>query len=591
MSDSEIEASNNVGRDALGIVVFALATFASISVGMSIWRPAEAPSSAMARAVVAGVDAIGVAPLLGFTLGLALLGAGTWLFSRSASLRDFAGLLGCALGLSILLGAVSADAGGLLGALSGGRVSAFLTYLVGVPFGLASLLLPAWLAWGRPQGGNSWNLGQDSPEPAAPPASEVEGVSPAEAEALLPRVPPRLAPTPPPPSPYPPDVRLQGRIPEGARPIYFDDDSRAEALPDPDLEAALLGQPPEGLEAAPGPARAHLARPDAVPGALRGPLGFPDDPGPGTPAGEGADEPLALAAPSPARESGEVDLPRPTWEQPNLFGEEAVDAYGTPLSILRTHRGDAVSSPVVDPPDLPSETGEVALAERALADLDAEEEDEQAGLVLPVLEADEGAADAEDEDEEYEEDEDSELEVEEGELALEDDSGEPERPSSSWSSRKRRSRTRIEDEDEGADAGPARGPLVAAWEAEPEAEAEPQVELVPQPPAGAPVGGPSEDLVRRAAALFLERQRVAVSLLQREFDLDFEQSTAVLDRLQAQGLIGPYLGGQRREILMSAAGVGAAHRLLDRSQAIPCPTRASSPWCTSGARATWSIPS
>lgn len=541
MSDSEIEASNNVGRDALGIVVFALATFASISVGMSIWRPAEVPSSAMARAVGAGIDAIGVAPLLGFTLGLALLGAGTWLFSRSASLCDFAGLLGCALGLSILLGAVSADAGGLLGALSGGKVSAFLTYLVGVPFGLASLLLPAWLAWGRPQGGNSWNLGQDSPEPAVPPASEVEGVSPAEAEALLPRVPPRLAPTPPPPSPYPPDVRLQGRIPEGARPIYFDDDSRAEALPDPDLETALLGQPPEGLEAAPGHARAHLARPDAAPGALRGPLGFPEDPGPGTPAGEGADEPLALgAAPSPARESEEVDLPRPTWEQPNLFGEEAVDAYGTPLSILRTHRGDAVSSPVVDPPDLPSETGEVALAERALADLDAEEEDEeQAGLALPVIEEDEGA----------------ELEVEEDDLALEDDSGEPGSAELevelSEEAAEDETEDEPEDEEEGADAGPARGPLVAAWEAEPEAE--PEVELVPQPPSGAPLGGPSEDLVRRAAALFLERQRVAVSLLQREFDLDFEQSTAVLDRLQEQGLIGPYLGGQRREILMSAA--------------------------------------
>ena len=47
------------------------------------------------------------------------------------------------------------------------------------------------------------------------------------------------------------------------------------------------------------------------------------------------------------------------------------------------------------------------------------------------------------------------------------------------------------------------------------------------------------------------RQRVAVSMLQREFSLDFEQATHVLDRLQAAGLIGPYLGGQRRDILLT----------------------------------------
>lgn len=570
MSDSEIEAGSNVQRDALGIVVFALATFASISVGMSIWRPVEVPSGALPTAVAAGAEAIGVAPLLCFTLGLTLLGAGTWLFSRAVSLRDCAGLLGSAIGLSVLLGAVTADAGGAFGALSGGKVTAFLSYLVGVPFGLACLLLPAWLAWGRAERANSWNLGQDSPEPAVAPASEVEGVSPAEAEALLPRVPPRLAPTPPPPSPYPPDVRLQGRIPEGAKPIYFDDDSRAEALPDPDLEAALLGQPSEGLEAAAGPARAHLARPDAATtsggpdGALR------EDRPAGRPAGEAEDGQLALRTNEAAPALEEADPPRPTWEQPNLFGEEAVDAYGTPLSILRSHRGDATSSPVVDPPDVPLEAGEVALAERALADLAAGDDEQEAELALAEIEEDESEDEAKGEDEEEDEEsgeDDGELVDGEDELVLEDDASELEEPELEETELEEtelglelaEEETEAEEDLERADAGPARGPLVAAWEAEPEAEAdeseaEPQLELVPQPApaAAAPLGGPSEDLVRRAAALFLERQRVAVSLLQREFDLDFEQSTAVLDRLQAQGLIGPYLGGQRREILLSA---------------------------------------
>jgi DNA segregation ATPase FtsK/SpoIIIE, S-DNA-T family len=60
-----------------------------------------------------------------------------------------------------------------------------------------------------------------------------------------------------------------------------------------------------------------------------------------------------------------------------------------------------------------------------------------------------------------------------------------------------------------------------------------------------------DELVFKAGLLFLERQRVAVSMLQREFSLDFEAATRVLDRLQAAGLIGPYLGGQRRDILLT----------------------------------------
>ena len=44
---------------------------------------------------------------------------------------------------------------------------------------------------------------------------------------------------------------------------------------------------------------------------------------------------------------------------------------------------------------------------------------------------------------------------------------------------------------------------------------------------------------------------MAVSMLQRRFDLAFDQATDVLDELQSMGLIGPYVGGSRREILMT----------------------------------------
>lgn len=94
-----------------------------------------------------------------------------------------------------------------------------------------------------------------------------------------------------------------------------------------------------------------------------------------------------------------------------------------------------------------------------------------------------------------------------------------------------------------------------------ESEPEPQVVLDPAPPAGR-ASASEEDLVFQCGLLFLKHQRVAVSMLQREFGLDFKQATAVLDELQAQGLIGPYLGGQRRDILLTAeewrARVGAS---------------------------------
>jgi len=59
------------------------------------------------------------------------------------------------------------------------------------------------------------------------------------------------------------------------------------------------------------------------------------------------------------------------------------------------------------------------------------------------------------------------------------------------------------------------------------------------------------ELLREAGCLFVERGRVAVSMLQRQYAMDFDQACEVLDELQNLGLIGPYLGGQRRDILLT----------------------------------------
>jgi DNA segregation ATPase FtsK/SpoIIIE-like protein len=88
--------------------------------------------------------------------------------------------------------------------------------------------------------------------------------------------------------------------------------------------------------------------------------------------------------------------------------------------------------------------------------------------------------------------------------------------------------------------------------------AEPVVVLEPQAP---PAGLASEN-ARRAAEVILAESRVAVSLLQRKFGMDFKESCAVLDELQDLGFIGPYIDGKQRDILMgreewlSAVGTG-----------------------------------
>lgn len=58
-------------------------------------------------------------------------------------------------------------------------------------------------------------------------------------------------------------------------------------------------------------------------------------------------------------------------------------------------------------------------------------------------------------------------------------------------------------------------------------------------------------LLTEIGCLFIEKGRVAVSMLQRQYTMEFDDACKVLDDLQEMGLIGPYLGGQRRDILLT----------------------------------------
>ena len=88
-------------------------------------------------------------------------------------------------------------------------------------------------------------------------------------------------------------------------------------------------------------------------------------------------------------------------------------------------------------------------------------------------------------------------------------------------------------------------------EEEEEEEEEPESLLTPTAPPPKDQLEPAE-LLHEAGALFLREGRVAVSLLQRRFSLDFDAACAVLDDLQEVGLIGPYKGGQKRDILLTS---------------------------------------
>ena len=105
-----------------------------------------------------------------------------------------------------------------------------------------------------------------------------------------------------------------------------------------------------------------------------------------------------------------------------------------------------------------------------------------------------------------------------------------------------------------APAKPAKAKAAPKPKAEPKAKAAPKAKPEPSAPAASLQGDEAyQDLVYRAGVLFLNEGRVAVSMLQRRFELDFKGATQILDDLQDLGLIGPYIDGKQRAFLLSAA--------------------------------------
>jgi hypothetical protein len=506
----------------------------------------HAPQGALAQATATVIAALGVWPTFLASLSLAGIGAWSFLATRDVgAFRHALGVLFVGAGLSIALGPFSSSLGSLGGTV-GDVVPSFVAGRLGVALavglGLAVILAAAWLLWVPAEDGFSAKPGEQRPVRAAA-HPEACGVSPAEAEALVADV-PRAAAVPSAvrtPSSAD-DIRNQGGVPSGARPLqklherhapevhHQADPGRGQAasagrpadeLARPDL--AATGTPPAGPSHGGGPKPTQAAEPAALSEGVRPLADFAPD-----------------VADRPIWESAGADPAAGAFAAEDAAADEAgwADAADLPPAAWE-EIADAYEPPVDDVLDLEQDSGPVA---DVLED-DAEEVDEE------LAEPEEALA------------EDDEDRAADEPLAAQAPS-DPEvvlQPRAKPSAHVQQSSlfpdAAAEDEPAPVEI-PRAAPAVAPPARAPKAPKTPKAAhtanagAAPAPPSVARSDGP-EDLIHAAASLILDENRVAVSMLQRRFELDFEAATAVLDVLQERGLIGPYLGGKTRDILMT----------------------------------------
>ncbi len=254
MSDTKKSAVPHTAlHDISGLSLIALGALLGTSAVMYMKGPTENPGSY--TTLMSGfIEVFGAAPILWICLGFLFVGGRLYLFGGERGLiRDAVGFCATGLGLSILLGALSPALGGGFGNAIGGAMSELGSKFSGVALGLAALLVPAWVVWLRVAppalvAKATALIGEDpAPEtisesaarrqarnapPLKPRTEDPLGVTSDEADALLPsaereeilnalRTANRNSASTinHAPSPYPADVRREGGIPAGARPI------------------------------------------------------------------------------------------------------------------------------------------------------------------------------------------------------------------------------------------------------------------------------------------------------------------------------------------------------------------------------------
>ena len=518
-------------RDGGGLTLFVVGAFVAVLMvkALASDQPLEQGTGTAAIAEKLAVS-LGALPCLVFAAGIAILGARSFVTaSEAGALRHALGLTGITIGLSIALGAFSASAGGAFGAGTGGQIALLTHATLGGLVGLVLAMGTAWFTWMR----EPRALFEEQIRSSVTDRAQVAdpGVTAAEAAGLIPEELPHshvttrkssyFAPASPPASPYPEDVRLKGQVPAGARPIATSNAASAyspssrtapEQHAQPELERAEPFEPGADLAEAAASA-APWAEPADSP--LRD-VAADEQPI------ESVDEELTEidAEPVAAETLPETPPVRPTWEQTGLGeDDEPVDAYGTPRSLIESLRK--------------AQEEMVALPEPAPEEF--EEEELEAQELVPASELEEPV-------------------VETKALAqttIFDFTGEAQSGVELFP-------------EEPKETEPLAEP-VAEVQPEPETQDEIEIDVGEEPemvlqPQAAPaerahkphsVDPDRAKFLAEAGCLFLERGRVAVSMLQKQYAMDFDDACKVLDELQDLGLIGPYLGGQSRDILLT----------------------------------------
>lgn len=622
-------------QDLFGLVLSGLGGLFTVSLFLSLlgWQPKEKLWTAP---VIGLIDVLGQVPGLFFCVALAVLGTVLFLRSREVPVgRHVLGILGATVGLSLCL----SKGGGAIGRAVPDVLPGKAGLILGLVIGLTVLLASVWVTWLGSAGGKRAKPGPRVPISSSEP-EESEGVSAAEAAALvasLARA--RELPSSTPKTPAA-DVRLRGGVPHGARPLGYDDepdepqgsragaDARPRALGPGTRAAAPVAFPArepadedlaaEGAGAAADDAEASALLAGKRPETLT------------SRAFEAPESPNALGAfevevkPIGRSRSEEGSTPgpvSPSWESARLeteADEAQLDFEGTLGSFAEDEAlDDGEEETLVSVPSLErAELRDEVLAEspEPVVGLAVEAGDQDGSGVLEApwttaafdddFEEDE---DDEDDDDDEEEDEDEDVEDPFGrglveldvpravdadepdeEQELEPDDVAAPRPLRSAvsetvqpglfdteetiASADHADEARDVERDEPAPlpveptkkprrrsrAKKTEQPVEERSGAAAEATSEPEYVLTPQemPPSSARKSSGAnqddlQDLVYRAGCLILEENRVAVSMLERKFAMDFDRACEVLDRLQKQGLIGPYMGGRTRDILLS----------------------------------------
>ncbi len=521
MSELTLGRSNTKKRaqDLAGILLCIVGGFSAVSIVLAL-RGQES-TSPLARPVEGLMEAFGGYAALLFSIALAVLGMVMFLRHRAlAANRHLLGLTAVGLSAALIAGGIDPLRGGFLGgavpeAIPGvaGRVASFA-------IGVTVLITSTWVLWlGRPSRPGSKPSSMAVILPTRPPRQALDGVSADEAQALQGVL---------------PMATLGGRTRSSSR------DERREPLSDPqpsvpDAQTRIAAIPSsrEGLGYVPSDAGALAAPRESTRQDLAPPRQRQES------LGEGSRKNRASSVQVVGHEDevAEPALPAPSWEADFEAPEAPQGPQGpqAPQGIVAEEQDPHREGVPEDAPfgldfdqeaDDPSATWTTGLSEEpeesaALPPLEFEEIErhrgarwEQSGLFDEESSSDPNEASGE--------------QVEKG-------SGD----SSAAANVHGDAEVALEEENELSHVlTPRREEDRGTVEAEPSTPGESEAREL-------------SNLVFEAGCLILDENRVAVSMLQRRFGLDFDQACDVLDRLQKVGLIGPYVGGRSREILLT----------------------------------------